>query len=164
MKGINAGDVAFLNPIIGRIDYIKRKRVSGWSWNIDDPLTWCLWSVWRTERRQSLYVGSFLLLLLLCFYPFLPFLPSFPSPFLLISLSSSSVLVIHRVEALQLDLTESLNHGTCHNSFPSLSPRHPPEHDLTEAVWSLICFPLIRRESGWISPLQASRTRQPSDP
>lgn len=78
-----------------------------------------------------------------------PLLPIPVSPF---SLSSSSVLVIHRVDASQLNLTEPLNRGTCHNSFLSLSTRHLPEHDLTAAVWSLICFPVIRCESCWIRP------------
>lgn len=88
--------------------------------------------------------GAFLYLLLLLFFFYTSFSssspPSLPSLSLL-SLSSSSVLVIHRVDASQLNLTEPLNHGTCPDSFLSRSPRHPPELNLTTAVWSLICFP-----------------------
>ena len=76
---------------------------------------WLVWSVWQTDWRRSLFV---------------PPPPPPPPPLLLLLLPSLSlscrryppprVLVIHRVDASQLDLTEPLNHGTCRNSFLSL--------------------------------------------
>lgn len=136
--------------------------------NIDAALTWCVWSVCQTEWRRSLFVG------------FLP-PPLFSPPFSFSSPPSHPCLsffryspprccccrclvVNHRVDASQLNLTEPLNHGTCHNSSLSPSAPHPPERGLTAAVWSLICFHLIRCESGWIRSVRARRTRQPCDP
>lgn len=136
--------------------------VTGWSLNIGAPLT-CVCGLCES-LNDGVYLYLLLLLLLLVFYPFLLFLPTSPSRSLLLSLSSSSVLVNHRVDASQLNLTEPLNHGTCHNSFLSPCTRHLPEHKLTAAVWSLICFPLIRCKSGWSSSPQTRRTRQPCDP
>lgn len=102
---------------------------------------------------------AFLYLLLFFSFP-----PLFPSSALVLLLSSSPVLVIHRVDASQRDLTEPRKHGTCLNLFLPPTHHHPPEPDPAEAVWSLIRFPLIRRESGRITSLQARRILQNRDP
>lgn len=56
----------------------------------------------------------YLLLLLFLSQLFLV-LPSLPPLF-----SSSSVLLIHRVDASRLDLTDPRTHGICHNPFVPL--------------------------------------------
>lgn len=131
-------------------------RVAGRSLNIDAPLSW--WSVWQTEWRRSLFVPPPAL-----FYPFLLVLPSLPS-LPLLSLSSFSVLVIHRVDASQLNLTEPLNHGTCHNSF---LPLFPSSSSWTELNYKCLIFnllPLLRRcGSDWISSLEARRILRSSN-
>lgn len=142
--------------------YMWEENVAGWSLNFDAPLdlTWCVWSVWQTEWRRSLFV-AYLLLLLLFFAPlFLPSCPPFPSLTLLVSVSSSSVLVIHRVDASQSRWTTGL--VTTH--FSLSPPRHPSRRNPTEAVWSLIFFPLIRCESGWINSPRARGILHPCDP
>lgn len=108
----------------------------------------CVWSVWQTERRRSLFVPP----------PpprFLPlsFSPSFPPPHPGLSFFRYppprwfTGLTHHRSAWRSRGTTGLVSTHFC----------------LCPLVWSLICLLLIRCESCWISSPQ-TRTRRPRDP